>query len=701
MRQLQQNLKSGATEIVDVPVPSCGEGEVLIRSTVSLISPGTERMLVDFGKASLVQKARQQPHRVKDVLAKARNDGLVATAKAVNAKLGQPLPLGYSNVGVVVECGENVSHVKVGDRVVSNGAHAELVAVPKNLVARIPEHVSDDAASFTVVGAIALQGVRLAKPTIGETVAVIGLGLVGLLTVQILRANGCNVLGFDLSQERVERARQCGAQAVALTDGVDAVAEAMGYTKGLGIDAVLVTTATSSSDPVRSAAQMCRRRGRIVLVGVSGLTLERDEFFRKELSFQVSCSYGPGRYDPEYELKGNDYPRGFVRWTQQRNFEAILELLQTNALHPEHLVTHSFAFNEAPKAYEELSGGKLAIGMLLRYTPSSFDVAADRSISYGKAKANEGALRASFIGAGNYASSILIPTFARNRQVCLKSIGSNKGLSASQQAKKFGFQIASTDTDQIISGDCDAVVVSTRHNTHAELVCRSLQAGKHVFVEKPLCLTPDECDSIEETLANLQQPPILMVGFNRRFAPLSVRIKTLLDKSPDPKSFIYTINAGALPADHWTNDPSIGGGRVIGEACHFIDLIRFFANSPIVDISSYFLDDKTRDSASIQMRFADGSIGAVHYFSNGPKKLVKERLEIFANGKHLHMDNFRRIQATGWPGAMSRSSWVQDKGQVECVDAFVDACKNGKLPPIPVEEIFEVSRATMRAAGKT
>jgi len=707
VKQILQSLKSGATEVATVPAPGVGRGSVLIHTSRTLISAGTERMLVDFGKANLLQKARQQPDRVKMVLNKVRTDGLLPTLESVNNKLGQPLALGYCNVGVVAAVGSGVTGFAVGDRVVSNGKHAEVVNVPMNLCAKVPADVTDDAAAFTVLSAIALQGIRLAQPTLGEAVVVTGLGLIGLVTVQLLRAHGCRVLGIDLDPAKLALAREFGAETVDLSRGQDPVATAEIFSRGRGVDAVLVTAATQSSEPIHQAALMCRQRGRIVLVGVAGLELSREDFYKKEITLQVSSSYGPGRYDPNYEDKGHDYPVGFVRWTEQRNFEAVLDMLARDALDVAPLISHRFSINDAEQAYDLVSGTEPSLGILLEYEGA--ESALLRSVSLATARAShDGSAKSSpvtvsFVGAGNYASSVLIPAF-KSAGARLRTVASNAGVTGVHAARKFGFEQTTTDTQSVFTDkECDTVVISTRHDSHARLVMDALRAGKNVFVEKPLCLTIAELSEIEALHSRLGAAgpiPRVMIGFNRRFAPQVQKIKSLLEGVSGPRSFIMTVNAGAIPADHWTQDVEVGGGRIIGEGCHFIDLLRFLAGVPISAFARTSMNSATVDTVSIQLSFVDGSIGAVHYFANGNKAFPKERLEVFAAGRVLQLDNYRRLSGFGWPGFKSMNVWRQDKGQKACAAAYLHSVLTGAPAPIPFDEILEVSRVSIQAAAQ-
>lgn len=698
MKQILQSLRTGITEVAEIPVPSIKRGHLLINTSHTLVSAGTERMLVEFGKAGWIKKARQQPDKVRMVLDKIRTDGFHPTIEAVFNKLDQPLPLGYCNVGRVAEVGARGTTLKVGDRVVSNGKHAEVVSVPFNLCAKIPDSVSDEEAAFTVLGAVALQGIRLAQPTLGETVVVTGLGLIGLLTVQLLQAHGCRVLGLDFDPERLSLARRFGVEAVDLSAEQDPVIAAQAFSRGRGVDAVIVTASTKSSEPIHQAAQMCRKRGRIVLVGVTGLELSRADFYEKELTFQVSCSYGPGRYDPNYEEKGQDYPVGFVRWTEQRNFEAVLDMMAGGRLDVGPLISHRFSIDQAEKAYELIGGAGPSLGILLEYPgiqliqeARTLQFTASESIS--REQGNKAVV--SFIGSGNYATAVLIPAF-KETGARMRSVASSAGVSGVHAGRRFGFEETTTDTNRLFEdAESNAIVITTRHDSHARLVVQALLAGKHVFVEKPLCLTLDELSRIEAATGM----SLLMVGFNRRFAPQVQKMKQLLGGVSGPKSFVMTVNAGAIPVEHWTQDKKVGGGRIVGEACHFIDLLRFLAGTRITGWQRLAMGSLTHDTVSLQLSFADGSIGTVHYFANGSKAFPKERLEIFAAGRVLQLDNFRRLTGYGWPGFTKMNLWRQDKGQKACAKAFVDAIEGWRSTPIPLEEILEVSRISIELSG--
>lgn len=707
MKQILQNLKTGKTELGDIPCPNVGRGQVLIQTKASLISAGTERMLVDFGKASMLNKARQQPEKVKMVLEKVNIDGLFATIDAVQSKLGQPLSLGYCNAGVVVAVGAGVTEFVEGDRVASNGHHAEMVKVPKNLCVKIPEGVTDEAAAFTVLSAIALQGIRLVKPELGEYVAVVGLGLIGLVTLQLLRAQGCQVLGIDFDENKLALARKFGAVTVNPAKGEDSVAAGMAFSSNRGVDAVLITAATQSNDPVSHAAQMSRKRGRIVLVGVTGLNLKRSEFFEKELTFQVSCSYGPGRYDKHYEDDGIDYPFGFVRWTEQRNFEAVLAMLADGRIDVQSMVSHRFDFNDAIQAYDVLTKDRLVLGIVLNYS-SLLEPLRQRTIAFGEAPSHlTGEPVLGVLGAGNYASRVLVPAF-KKAGANLGVILTSGGVSGAHFGKKMGFSSVSTDEAEIFGDPAiNTVVIATRHDSHANFVIKAIETGKHVFVEKPLALRLEDIDSIQKAwnqrASISDKMPLIMIGFNRRFSPLVEKMKSLLKPVKVPKAFIYTCNAGAIPADHWTQNAEMGGGRLVGEACHFVDMLRYLADSPISKFQVMTMGRNSAmsvidDKAVISLQFEDGSIGTIQYFANGGKRFPKERVEVFTSDSVLQLDNYRVLRGFAWPGFNKKSLWAQDKGQDGCVNAFLDAIRDGNEAPIPLEQIWEVSRLSIEIA---
>ena len=700
MKVLLQQLDSGEAFLQDVPVPRATGALLTVESRATLVSAGTERMLVEFGRASMLDKARQQPDKVKQVLDKARADGVGPTIEAVRSKLGAPVALGYCQAGVVVEHGASAGPFAVGDRVVTNGNHAEYVTVARTLAARIPDSVSFESAAFTPLAAIGLQGVRLANLTLGETVVVYGLGLIGLLTVQLVRATGCRVIGIDTNAARRALAEQFGAITL---DGLssDIAAAVHALTHGVGADAVLLTLASPSNEPVHAAAEMSRKRGRIVLIGVTGLDLRRDDFYRKELSFSVSCSYGPGRYDPSYEEQAIDYPLPFVRWTEQRNFEAVLQLMDDGQLDPAPLISHRIAFGDAPTAYDLISSDEPSLGIVLQYAghEGAPVPATERLLNVRPAAASQ-PFSVGVIGAGNFGTRTLIPaiTAANGR---LRTVASSRGANAAIAARRLGFEQAATDVDTVFDdADVDTVVIATRHDSHARFVLRAVERGKHVFVEKPLALTLDDLDAIESSARNVST--LVTVGFNRRFAPLSRVLHDELETRTGPVALIMTVNAGAIPRDHWTQDAAAGGGRIVGEACHFLDLARYLTGAAIVDAHATVAHDRTRraidDIAHLSVSFADGSTAVVHYLANGHSSFPKERIEAFVDGRVWQIDNWRRLHAWGGGSASGGVFTRQDKGHRAEIEALASAVRNGGQPPIPYDELFEVSRWAVRLA---
>ena len=711
MRQVLQTIGTGGTQVWDVPCPTVRPGCLLIRTRVTLISAGTERATVQSSQKSLLSKAWSQPKKALAVLEQARAEGALAPLDLIFDRPDDPIELGYCNVGTVLAIGAGVEGFSVGDRVLSNGKHAEVVCVPVNLCAKVPDAVSDDEAAFGVLGAIALQGIRLAAPTLGEAFLVSGLGLIGLLAVQLLRANGARVLAADFHPGRLAQARAFGAETVHLGEE-DLLGRARTFTDGQGIDGVLITAATSSPEPIRQAAHVCRKRGRIVLVGVAGLQLAREDFYEKELTFQVSCSYGPGRYDPTYEEQGRDYPLAFVRWTEQRNFTAVLDLMARGQLEAASLVTHRFPLNDAKEAFAVISGREPSLGVLLtndanptterlsslkQQTLPPVVVVPSSTGGFASSSRTSPPVVA-VIGPGGFASKMLLPAF-QQAGVNFRWMASRGGVSAAHAARKFQATHATTDVQQVFNDpEVQAVIIATRHDSHADLVCRGLAAGKAVFVEKPLCLTREELDRIETVVAEHPELP-LMVGFNRRFAPQTVQLAKLLRGVEAPKAFVMTVNAGMIPPGHWTHDPQIGGGRMIGEGCHFVDLLRFLAGSPIVTAQALQLGahpalPQSDDVLTATLRFADGSIGTIHYFGNGHRSLAKERLEVFCGGRVLQLDNFLTLRGFGWPGFTKQTLWRMDKGHRAEAAAVVHTLKTGGPAPIPFAEIAEVTRVT-------
>lgn len=724
MRQILQNLGDGRAELTEVPAPKVRAGHVLIRTVMSLVSSGTERSVVELGQASLLQKARRQPEKVFQVLGKIKNEGLLETIEAVREKLNHPIIMGYSNAGIVIEKGIGVESFNVGDRVISNGPHADLVLVPKNLCAKIPEAVSNEQAVFTVLAAIGLQGIRLANPTLGENFVVTGLGLIGLAAAQILIANGCRVLGVDLDANKVATARSLGIPTVSLSDGEDLIRAANTFSNGFGVDGVIITAATESHEPIKQAAKICRKRGRIILVGVTGLNLDRSLFYEKELSFQVSCSYGPGRYDPEYEDRGHDYPFGFVRWTEQRNFEAALALLATQKLNVNPLISHRFKFEDAVGAYELLASPEPSLGILLTYDHDGIlqSDLISQTIKLPKTAAKVPVVKTGqkvgqiepvigVIGAGNYGLRTFIPAL-KSTGAMLKTISTSTAVSGAYAGKKFGFSFATTDTSGLFKDpEINTIFVLTRHNTHSKLVCEALKNGKSVYVEKPLAIFPDEVKMVEEAYnasRNHDFSPIVMIGFNRRFSPHLLKIKDLLKGVKAPLSIIITVNAGEVPSCDWTQDPTLGGGRIIGEGCHFVDLLYYLTESQPVSVCSTKIGDApgtfvTDDKMSFTIKFKNGSFGTVHYLANGSKSFPKERIEIFCEGRILQLDNFQTLRGFDWPGFSKMSLWKQDKGHKEAITRFLNSVRKCEASPIPFEEIIDITNTTfdiVRAASE-
>ena len=706
MKQVLQNISNGDTSLVDVPCPVNTRSNLLIATKNTVVSAGTERMLVNFGKASYINKARQQPDKVKEVFNKITTDGLMPTIEAVRSKLDQPLPLGYCNAGVVLET--DVPGFEVGDRVASNGNHAEVVRVPKNLCVKIPDNVDDESAAFTVLGSIGLQGVRLIQPSIGECFVVSGLGLIGLMCVQILRANGCRVLGVDLDSKKCELARQFGAEIVDLSKGEVLLNVSQSFSRGRGVDGVLITAASKSDELIHQAAEVCRQRGRIVLVGVVGLNLRRDDFFKKELTFQVSSSYGPGRYDKFYEEDGNDYPVGFVRWTEQRNFEAVLDMISSGVLDVKSVITHRFDIENAIDAYGLLDNSD-ALGIVLNYPSQSRETLIKSKVELNNQPSktiDSSTPCMGFIGAGNYASRTLIPAF-KDAGAVLDTLVTSGGFSGVHHGNKNQFATASTETNDLWNNDnINTVSIVTRHDAHAQQVVDALKSGKNVFVEKPLALTLGEIDVIDKAYhkANRSKTVRLMVGFNRRYAPHIVKMKELLNTHRSPKSIIMTVNSGAIPSEHWVQNPLIGGGRIIGEGCHFIDLMRHLIGFKINSFTATMMGnipgvEVRNDKASITLSFEDGSFGTIHYLANGGSVFPKERIEVFCDDAVLQMDNYRVLKGYGWPGFKKMKLFKQDKGQKACAKAFIESIINGKESPISYEEVIESSRVSIEVAN--
>ena len=690
MKQIIQSFKTGATILEDIPAPQVSKGCVLIRTTHSLVSLGTERMLVEFGKSNLIQKARQQPDKVKQVLDKIKSEGLMPTMEAVFNKLEQPLPLGYCNVGVVIAVGEGVSEYKVGDRVASNGQHAEFVCIPKNLVAHIPENVTNEEATFTVIGSIGLQGIRLCNPTLGETIVVIGLGLIGLITAELLVANGCRVIGIDLDQQKIEIAQKKGIIAINPADGTDSVRFIQQLTNGIGADGVIITASAKTDAIIADAAKMSRKRGRIVLVGVIGLNISRADFYEKELTFQVSCSYGPGRYDEDYEQRGQDYPLPFVRWTEQRNFEAVLQAISSGKLEVKSLITERVPINGYKQIYDNISN-KGSIASILEYP---VDVKPEATIQLSSAQFQGSSKGIGIIGAGNFTKMTMLPALqqANASLVCIASKG---GVSGTALAQKHKIQKSTTDYKTILNNDqVGLVMITTRHDQHAKMVVESLKAGKHVFVEKPLAITYEQLQTV---LSAYDGSKTVTVGFNRRFSPHIQKMKQLLGAAT--MNVIATMNAGFIPSNVWVHDMKTGGGRIIGEACHYIDLITYLTGSKVKAVCMNAMGvnpQENTDNASILLQYENGSTGVINYFSNGSKSYSKERVEVYSQERTLVMDNFRTTEGFGFKG-FSKLKTSLDKGHKAQFKQLVDSVLHGGNAMIPFDEIVNTTVASFAA----
>lgn len=690
MKQIIQSFKTGETILEDIPAPQVSRGCVLIQTTRSLVSLGTERMLVEFGRSNLFQKARQQPDKVKQVLEKIKSEGLIPTLEAVFNKLGQPLPLGYCNVGKVIAIEEGVLDFKIGDRVASNGQHAEYVNVPQNLVAHIPENVSDDEAAFTVIGSIGLQGIRLCKPTIGETIVVIGLGLIGLLTAELLIANGCRVIGIDIDSHKIEIARKKGIIGVNPGEGTDSVKFVNDFTNGTGADGVIITASAKGDEIISQAAQMSRKRGRIVLVGVIGLNISRAEFYEKELNFQVSCSYGPGRYDENYEQKGQDYPLPFVRWTEKRNFETVLQAISSGKLEVQSLITEKVTLADFKEIYDNISS-KGSVASLLVY-PENSDKSSVIRISSATFESRKGGF--GIIGAGNFTAMTMLPSLKKSN-VPLIIIASAKGVSGTSLAQKYSISKSTTDFKEvIIDPEVSLVLITTRHNLHAKMVVECLENKKHVFVEKPLALNQEE---LNEIIDHYDGSVTLTVGFNRRFSPHIQKMKQLLGNAP--MNVIATMNAGNIPANVWVHDMKVGGGRIVGEACHYLDLIGFLTGSQVKAVCMNAMGanpSENTDSASILLKYENGSTGVINYFSNGSKAYSKERVEVYSQDRTLVMDNFRETKGYGFK-SFSKLKTRLDKGHNEQFRLLIERIQKGGESLIPFDDLLNTTKASFAA----
>lgn len=691
MKQIIQSFKTGETILEEVPAPMVRKGTLLIKTTRSLVSQGTEKMLVEFGKSNLISKALQQPEKVSMVLDKIKTDGLKTTYESVFNKLEQPIPLGYCNVGKVIEVGDGVSGFSVGDRVVSNGPHAEYVCVPQNLAVHIPDNVSDDEASFTVIGAIALQGIRLLSPAIGETVVVIGMGLIGMITAQLLKANGCKVIGVDIDESKLQLASQWNITTYNSGKGniIKFIEE---QTHGTGADGVIITASAKTDDIISQAANMSRKRGKIILVGVIGLDLKRSDFYEKELTFQVSCSYGPGRYDESYEQQGIDYPLAYVRWTEKRNFEAVLQCISSGQLIVKEMISEIVPVESFKKVYGSISDHH-SIASILKYNED--EAGSNQTVQLSDRTYAKGNGVIGVIGAGNYTRMTMLPALRQTGAVH-KYIASAGGLTAVALAKKFNFSHATTDYAQMVNDpEVDLVLITTRHDLHAPMILESLRAGKHVFVEKPLVIRKEDVAGIREVYRDSAKT--LTVGYNRRFSPHAVKVKSVLGTGMI--NVVATMNAGFIPAQSWVHDMNIGGGRIIGEACHFIDLISFFCGSKVVSVCMNAMGNHPKentDNASILLKYENGSTGVINYFSNGSKKYPKERIEIYSQERTAVIHNWKKSEGFGFRD-FSRLSTSQDKGHQNQFSQLIKSVTSGGQALIPFDSIINTTMASFAA----
>ncbi len=704
MKQLLQNVKNGNTTIEEVPMPTPREGMALVKIAASLVSAGTERMIVEFAEKNLVGKARSRPDLVKQVIDKARREGIVPTLQAAFNRLDQPMTLGYSSAGTIVALGKNMQGFKVGQRVACAGAgyavHAEYNIVPRNLITPLPKNVDFESAAFTTLGAIAMQGFRLAEPQLGENVAIIGLGLLGLLTIQLAAAAGCNVLGIDLDPKRIKLASSLGFEAVTRQNAESA---SVAFTANRGFDSIIICADTSSNDPIELAGVIARDRAKVVATGAVGLTIPRKIYFEKEISLINSRSYGPGRYDPSYEENGNDYPIGYVRWTEGRNLQSVVDLMAGGKLKVAPLISHRFSIEKAATAYDVITGKKKEtfLGVLLTYSETVEKLESSKVVRFNAQTFNpSNNVKLGVLGAGLYANSTLLPVIKNNKDFELIGIASSGGLHAQHSGKKYGFQYATSSDDEIINDpNVNTVAILTRHDTHADLVIKALKAGKHVFVEKPLAINSVQLLAINKQLkANSQS--LLTVGFNRRFSPLALKLSASLSHRSEPLHAHYRVNAGYIPLNHWTQDINLGGGRIIGEGCHFIDLITFLVGAAPVSVTAHALPDNGKyrmDNVSMTFTFPDGSIGVVDYLASGDKSFQKERVEVFCAGQIAVLDDYRSLTIVKDGKRSVEKLSAQDKGWKNEMQVFARAIREGGTPPIPYDQLIGVTQSTFAA----
>lgn len=696
MKQIFQNFNNGNLEILDTPRPNIKKDYVIIETINSLISRGTEKMLIDFGKSNLIAKAISQPDRVKEVFNKVSTEGIYSTFNKVNLKLNEPVPMGYCNVGYVIDSGCN--EFKVGDRVVSNGNHAEIVIVNKNLCSLIPTNVSNEDACFTVLSSIALNGIRLIKPEIGNTVVVYGLGLIGLITCQLLLSSGCNVIGIDIDYKLTNLASKYGVKTICSSEKNEKINYVNSLTNDFGADSVIITASSKKEDIINESAQLTRKKGSIVLIGVVDLKLNRDIFYKKEITFQVSSSYGPDRYEQNTLNNKLDIPPHYLRWNVKRNFETCLNLISTKKLNFKDLVTHEFKLLDYKSAYELLNKKDFSLGILLKYQSSNKNSKSKViKLENFENKNNDNNIKINFIGMGNYAKTMLFPIL-KNRDISLGKLITHSGSLSAFYGRKYKFEEISTDINNSFTDGSNTIMIATQHNTHAEYVIKALDQNKNVYVEKPLCIEIKELQEIKKCYFKaIEKNPNLkfLVGFNRRFSPHVLKVKEILKTLPGPKSINMMINSGRIDKHHWINNKEIGGGRLIGEACHFLDLAKYIIDEKVVDFSKNIMHSDIGDTFSINLKFQDGSISSINYFSNGNKSYPKEKIEIFANGNILLIDNFKNIKIFDSKINLPKIFYKQDKGQENMISFFFDSIINKKDDIIPVQDLFEIAELSI------
>lgn len=704
MKQMFQSVRTGESAVVEVPAPAVQPGHVLVRNAASLVSAGTERMVIEFAEKNILAKAKARPDLVRQVLDKARREGVLNTIDAVRSRLDQPLSLGYSSAGTVIAVGEGIGDIKTGDRVACSGmnyaSHAEVISVPRMLVTPMPSSVAFSEAAFTTVGAIALHGIRLADVKLGETVAVIGLGLIGQLAVQMLKTAGCSVLGMDLEPDRCRLAEDLGCEATANSDA-ELQSLVAASTKDMGADAVLITAAAAGNGPVELAGAIARSKAVIVAIGAVGMEIPRKTYYEKELDFRISRSYGPGRYDPEYEEKGHDYPVSYVRWTESRNMAAFLQLVADRKIDLQKLVTHRFPIEQANDAYDliTLKRPDKFMGVLIDY-PEQVDL--KRRIDFGsesRATKAEG-VRVGALGAGIFAGQVLLPAMQKAGGIEFAGVCTATGGTAKHIGSKFGFRYCTTDENEIFNdASINTVMVATRHYLHAGQVLAGLRAGKHVFCEKPLCLRRDELAEIAAVKSLPAASNLLLtVGYNRRFAPMALELKRFFADAHGSLAVNYRINAGPVSAEHWVHDPAIGGGRIIGEVCHFVDFLIFVSGSLPVSVfaNSLSVSGRPADSVAVTLKFENGAIGTITYLADGDKSFGKERVEVIGAGRVAALDDFRSLELVR-QGRRKKivSRLQQDKGHIGEWQAFAKAIREGSSVPIPFREIVAGTLATL------